>query len=161
MPQKLQGCTYRIKEGPVGFNLESGCEHETKPGRPAPRSVKGFHICTFCHKLGHSFVVCRQKPRSDHPKLSGWLQQGGMFEQVRTPSFDVQILKTLAKGLNASTLRKLGRRQDSQVEKLTWEDTRKEVERLWVWVDSSPGDGRKMHRYAFWHHARAKVEGYR
>ena len=65
LPESLKGCKCRIKEGPVcwSFNLEGGCSLETKAGKPAPRCIKGFHVCAHCHRPGHSFVVCRTKNR--------------------------------------------------------------------------------------------------
>ena len=63
IPESLKGCTCRIKEGPVcwGFNCEEGCPLDTQPGKPAPRCVKGFHVCAYCHKAGHSFPHCRRR----------------------------------------------------------------------------------------------------
>ena len=65
IPESLKGCTCRIKESPIclGFNLEEGCSLETQPGKPAPRGVKGFHVCAYCHKAGHSFTHCRQRSK--------------------------------------------------------------------------------------------------
>ena len=63
IPDSLKGRTCRIKEGPVcwAFNLEEGCSLETQPNKPAPRCIKGYHVCAFCHKAGHSFPHCRQR----------------------------------------------------------------------------------------------------
>ena len=63
IPESLKGCACRIKEGPVcwGFNCDEGCSLDTQPGKPAPRCVKGFYVCAYCHKAGHSFPHCRQR----------------------------------------------------------------------------------------------------
>ena len=61
MPDALKGCKKFIK-GPCcwGFNLE-GCSLETKVAEGLPRCQKGFHVCMFCHKPGHSFSNCRAR----------------------------------------------------------------------------------------------------
>ena len=61
MPDALKGCKKFVK-GPCcwGFNLE-GCSLETKVAEGLPRCQKGFHVCMFCHKPGHSFANCRAR----------------------------------------------------------------------------------------------------
>ncbi|CAE7270705.1 dnajb6-b [Symbiodinium sp. CCMP2592] len=70
-------------------------------------------------------------------KLSGWLSQGGLFPpKVRPPSFSVSTLSCLAKGLNQSTIAKMRVRQDEDLEKATWQETEKELQKGWIFADT-------------------------
>ena len=61
IPDALKSCK-KFAKGPCcwGFNLD-GCALETKVVEGLPRCQKGFHVCMFCHKPGHSFSNCRSK----------------------------------------------------------------------------------------------------
>ena len=72
-------------------------------------------------------------------RLSGWLPASGEFvPRSRRPKFSVQTLGVLAKGLNKATLERLSRRNDEQLEAETWEETQKELDAGWVWLDEGP-----------------------
>ena len=61
IPDSLKACK-KFSKGPCcwAFNLE-GCSSETKVVEGLPKCQKGFHVCMFCHKPGHSFSNCRAK----------------------------------------------------------------------------------------------------
>ena len=61
MPEELKTCP-RFSKGPCcwAYN-QQGCKNETKDVEGMPRCQKGFHVCAFCHKPGHSFKNCRAR----------------------------------------------------------------------------------------------------
>ena len=70
-PAELKEFTLRLSQGnavgPIcwGYNMKSGCSHETTNQQGGPRCKRGFHACANCHKFGHSVVSCRAlKPKS-------------------------------------------------------------------------------------------------
>ena len=72
-------------------------------------------------------------------RLSGWLPASGEFvARSRRPKFSVHTLGILSKGLNKSTLEKLARKTDEQLEADTWAETQKEIDAGWVWLDEGP-----------------------
>lgn len=56
---------------------------------------------------------------------------------TRRPSFNVDTLKRLAMGLNKATLKSLQQRQEEDLEKAAWEETRKEISQGWLLKGSS------------------------
>ena len=64
-PQELKDYDMKFNQGPAngpicwGYNLKSGCPHETNNQQGQVRCKRGFHVCANCHKAGHSVVTCR------------------------------------------------------------------------------------------------------
>ena len=71
-------------------------------------------------------------------KLSGWLPDSGNFSRrLKSPEYDLDCLKKISSGLSAAVK---NFRQDAELESACWEETKKELEQGWVWVDSDPPD---------------------
>ena len=74
-------------------------------------------------------------------RLTGWLTKSGMFPPgAKRPSFGKEAMLKLAKGLNRATLQSLGKRQDDDLERSTWNETMGELEKGWIWEDCGGGD---------------------
>ena len=70
--------------------------------------------------------------------LTGWLRKSGVFEpRVKGPAFGKDTMLTLACGLNKAALKSMEKRQDEELERGTWEDTMSELERGWIFEDTS------------------------
>ena len=69
-PQELKDYDMKFSQGttvgPIcwGYNLKSGCPHETSQQNGHTRCKRGFHACANCHKTGHSVVTCRVLKKS-------------------------------------------------------------------------------------------------
>eukprot|EP00438_Fugacium_kawagutii_P035871 Skav204673 [mRNA] locus=scaffold1284:8475:9701:+ [translate_table: standard] len=66
-PEALAGMETVTADGePVCWanNLEGGCKAPLIPGHKIPRCAKGLHICAYCHKPGHSQLVCNAKKKN-------------------------------------------------------------------------------------------------
>ena len=71
-------------------------------------------------------------------ELTGWMRKTGIFPAgVKRPSFSVETLAKLAKGLNRVVLKSMDRRQEDELEQGTWSETAEELEKGWVWDASS------------------------
>lgn len=67
-PEALAGMeTVTANGDPVCWanNLEGGCKAPLLSGYKIPRCAKGVHVCAYCHKPGHSQLVCNAKKRSN------------------------------------------------------------------------------------------------
>lgn len=67
-PEALAGMDTVTADGePIcwGNNLEGGCKAPLLPGHKIPRCAKGLHICAYCHKPGHSQLVCNAKKKNN------------------------------------------------------------------------------------------------
>ena len=70
--------------------------------------------------------------------LTGWLRKSGVFEpRVKRPAFGKDTMLTLACGLNKAALKSMEKRQDEGLERGTWEETMSELERGWIFEDTS------------------------
>lgn len=66
-PEALAGMETITSDGdPVCWanNLEGGCKAPLLTGHKIPRCAKGLHVCAYCHKPGHSQLVCNAKKRN-------------------------------------------------------------------------------------------------
>ena len=81
-------------------------------------------------------------------ELTGWMRKTGIFPAgVKRPSFSVETLAKLSKGLNRAILKSMDRRQEDELEQGTWSETAEELEKGWVWDASSEGlDGKILAR---------------
>ena len=67
-------------------------------------------------------------------RISGWMPATGNTDpKVRRPSMSLETLKVLSKGINSASLKKLTRRQDAELETVTWTETESEIAAGWVW----------------------------
>ena len=66
-------------------------------------------------------------------RISGWMPAGNTDPKVRRPSMSLETLKVLSKGINSASLKKLTRRQDVELETVTWAETESELAAGWVW----------------------------
>ena len=67
-PEALAGMDTVTAEGdPVCWanNLEGGCKAPLLAGYKIPRCAKGVHVCAYCHKPGHSQLVCNAKKKNN------------------------------------------------------------------------------------------------
>lgn len=67
-PEALAGMETVTADGdPVCWanNLEGGCKAQLLAGYKIPRCAKGVHVCAYCHKPGHSQLVCNAKKKSN------------------------------------------------------------------------------------------------
>ena len=72
-------------------------------------------------------------------RLSGWLGVSGVFpRKVRPPACTQEDLKAMAPGLNESAWGRAGVRQPDGLARQTWEETKAELERGWIFRDDSP-----------------------
>ena len=70
--------------------------------------------------------------------LTGWLRKSGVFEpRVKRPAFSRDTMLVLACGLNKSALKSMEKRQDVDLETGTWEETMSELDRGWIFEDTS------------------------
>ena len=69
-------------------------------------------------------------------KLTGWLPKSGVFPgRIKHPEYDVNTLKTLAKGLNKSILAQIKNTEVDEVAESTWATTLEEEKLGWIWRD--------------------------
>ena len=69
--------------------------------------------------------------------LHGWLPSSGVFEaKARRPSFSLDTLKLMSKSFSAAVYKRLGNRQEESLEKETWEETRQELTKGWLWTEA-------------------------
>ena len=67
--------------------------------------------------------------------LYGWLPNTGVFEPcVRKPAFSLETLKMMAHGLKEAVKSRLVNRQVRLVEEATWDETKAELQRGWLWI---------------------------
>lgn len=67
-PEALAGMETVTADGdPVCWanNLEGGCKAPLLPGFKIARCAKGVHVCAYCHKPGHSQLVCNAKKKAN------------------------------------------------------------------------------------------------
>ena len=70
--------------------------------------------------------------------LTGWLRKSGVFEpEVKRSAVSRDSMLVLACGLNKSALKSMEKRQDGDLETGTWEETMSELERGWIFEDTS------------------------
>ena len=68
----------------------------------------------------------------------GWLRKSGVFEPtVKRPAFSGDTMLVLARGLNKAALKSMERRQDGDLEEGTWNETMSELDREWIFEDTS------------------------
>ena len=83
--------------------------------------------------------------------LMGWQSASGHYPpRVRRPEISVETLRALSAGLNASILQKLQATQSGELAVAAWQETQKELEAGWVWLDESSNIEGKIvgHRFA-------------
>ena len=70
--------------------------------------------------------------------LSGWMPASNVFPHgVRHPTLTLSALKGSLELFNQKVQRQMSVRQDEQLENDTWEETMKELEKGWIWRDTS------------------------
>ena len=82
--------------------------------------------------------------------LSGWMPDTGVFEaRTRQPSFSLDTLKVMAKGFEAAVRKRLNSRQDPSLEQATWEETREELAKAWLWKEDNKLMGQRVFAMRF------------
>ncbi len=66
--------------------------------------------------------------------LTGWLRKSGVLKR---PACGKDTMLALARGLNKAALKSMERRQDDDLEQGTWSETMSELERGWIFEDTS------------------------
>ena len=63
VPTALKGLKTRTERGNIcwDYNLDDGCQNETRKADGIEQCSKGLHICAGCHKPGHAYPNCRAK----------------------------------------------------------------------------------------------------
>ena len=68
----------------------------------------------------------------------GMVRKSGVFEpRVKRPAFSRDTMVVLARGLNKAALKSMERRQDGDLEEGTWNETMSELDRGWIFEDTS------------------------
>ena len=77
--------------------------------------------------------------------LCGWMPATGVFEvKTRRPSFSLATLRVMSKGFAAAVRKRLDNRQEPSLELATWEETREELAKGWLWKDDSKAVGQQV-----------------
>ena len=68
--------------------------------------------------------------------ISGWLQQSNVFpKETKRPEHDMNTALPMTKGLNKMILEKVSAQAGTELATKTWQSTKEELEKGWVWLD--------------------------
>ena len=71
-------------------------------------------------------------------RLSGYMTKSNVFRaKSKRPPLSMETLKKLGKSFNAKNLTALERRQEQDLEEATWKETQAELEKGWVFLDTT------------------------
>ncbi|CAJ1388792.1 unnamed protein product, partial [Effrenium voratum] len=88
--------------------------------------------------LGYPDVMLQQHVAEGF-KLTGWLPETGYFQKrVRRPELRVEQALQMAKGVNHGILKQMRAEELTDLDRATWEETCKEVEKGWIFEDVAP-----------------------
>lgn len=83
-------------------------------------------------------------------KLTGWMRDSGCFLSIpRPPTLTLDGLKRLNKGLVNATLKRVGQQTVDKLSTAAWDETQKELDRNWIWEDTSADLGGKVIAHRF------------
>ena len=70
--------------------------------------------------------------------MSGWLQQSNVFpKETKRQEHDMNTVLLMAKGLNKMILEQASSQAGTELATKTWQSTKEELEKGWVWLDPS------------------------
>ena len=68
--------------------------------------------------------------------LHGWMTESNVFpKETKRPEYDIELVKSMAKGLNHAILKQVQMPADDELSAATWQSTLDEIEKQWVWRD--------------------------
>lgn len=68
--------------------------------------------------------------------LHGWMTESNVFpKETKRPEYDIDLVKSMAKGLNHAILKQVQTPADDELSATTWQSTLDEIEKQWVWRD--------------------------
>ncbi|CAJ1388422.1 unnamed protein product [Effrenium voratum] len=71
-------------------------------------------------------------------RLTGWMRDSGCFLSIpRPPTLTLDGVKRLNKGLLSATLKRVEQQAVDKLSMAAWDETLKELDRSWIWEDSS------------------------
>jgi len=68
--------------------------------------------------------------------LHGWMTESNVFpKETKRPEYNVDLVRSMAKGLNNVILKQVQATENDELAKTTWQSTLEEIEKQWVWRD--------------------------
>ena len=68
--------------------------------------------------------------------LHGWMTESNVFpKETKRPEYNVDLVRSMAKGLNNVILKQVQATDNDELAKTTWQSTLEEIEKQWVWRD--------------------------